>query len=255
MSCSSESREGEAKTPSGSSIQRGRNYEKVVADFKNQGFLDIAIEPIEDLIFDSLSKDGEVEDVSVGGDVDYFPDKWFPADTPILIRYHTLRRAESSDEGNDRKETSTTPGHGMAQPTETPHPPAPQSESATFEVHYIDVGQADSPLVICDGETMLIDGGNAENSDLIFTYLKKMSIDHLKYIVCTHAHEDHVGGLAGALNYATVDYALCPVTSYDNLHPAHNLYRSLSLPADTKGQSVHPVHFLTVCNRGVLHRI
>ena len=89
-------------------------------------------------------------------------------------------------------------------------------EGSTFAVHFIDVGQADAALVLCDGEAMLIDGGNAADSSLIYSYLKKLSVDHLKYIVCSHPHEDHVGGLAGALNYATVDHALSPVTSYDS---------------------------------------
>lgn len=85
-----------------------------------------------------------------------------------------------------------------------------------FEVHFIDVGQADAALVICEGQTMLIDGGNVDDSGLIYTYLKDRKINHLNYIIATHAHEDHVGGLAGALNYATVDKVYCPVTSYDS---------------------------------------
>ncbi len=89
-------------------------------------------------------------------------------------------------------------------------------EDSSFEVHFIDVGQADSALILCDGMAMLIDGGNVEDSSLIYTYLKNHEINHLDYIVCTHAHEDHVGGLAGALNYATVDVAYCPVESYDS---------------------------------------
>lgn len=89
------------------------------------------------------------------------------------------------------------------------------SETDGLYVHFIDVGQADCSLLICGDEAMLIDGGNAADSDLVYAYLERRNIDHLKYIVNTHAHEDHVGGLSGALNYATVDYALCPVTSHD----------------------------------------
>jgi competence protein ComEC len=83
-------------------------------------------------------------------------------------------------------------------------------------IYFIDVGQADSTLVICDGMTMLIDGGNAADSNLIYTFLQKHDVKHLDYVIATHAHEDHVGGLAGALNFATVGVAYSPVTEYDS---------------------------------------
>lgn len=89
-------------------------------------------------------------------------------------------------------------------------------EGGSFEVHFIDVGQADAALILCDGESMLIDGGNAGDSSLIYAYLEEEQVDVLDYIVCTHAHEDHVGGLSGALNYAQAEVALAPVTDYDS---------------------------------------
>ncbi len=84
-----------------------------------------------------------------------------------------------------------------------------------FAIHFIDVGQADAALVLCDGEAMLIDGGNAADSDLIYAYLKQQNVSNLKYMVGTHAHEDHMGGLAGALQYAKVGMAFCSVTQDD----------------------------------------
>ena len=95
--------------------------------------------------------------------------------------------------------------------SETPAPP----KGSAFAVHFIDVGQADAALILCDGQAMLIDGGNAEDSNLMYTYLKKQGVTHLNYVIGTHAHEDHIGGIAGALNYASAGTVYCPVTDYD----------------------------------------
>ena len=104
-------------------------------------------------------------------------------------------------------------GGGDAEPVATP---APLPDSSVLEVHFLDVGQADAALVLCDGETMLIDGGNKEDSSLLYTYLKTHGVTHLDYVVGTHAHEDHIGGIPGALHYATADTVLCPVANYDS---------------------------------------
>ena len=76
----------------------------------------------------------------------------------------------------DRKNTVTVPMDGLY-------------------VHYIDVGQGDSELVCCNGEYMLIDAGEPDASDAVLEYLDRHGIDKLDYLVCTHSHSDHCGGL------------------------------------------------------------
>lgn len=92
---------------------------------------------------------------------------------------------------------------------------AVNENDAPFQIDFIDVGQGDAALVQCDNHYMLIDGGGSKKSSLIYTYLKKRGIRHLDYIVATHADADHIGGLAGALYYASVGTAYCPVTTND----------------------------------------
>ena len=106
-------------------------------------------------------------------------------------------------------------------------PPPEVGESSTFAVHFVDVGQADCALVACDGQYMLIDGGNREDSDLVYTYLKEQGVEHLEYLVATHLHEDHIGGLSSAPYAATVGTALAPDTQRIT-KVFRNLVKSLS---------------------------
>lgn len=98
--------EGQAKTPSGSSIQKGRMYDDVVKDFEEHGFKNIKPEPIDDLVLGWLKKDGEVEKVSVDGDFEYSPDKWVDENVEVVIQYHTYSIDEDESE-NDHSVTES----------------------------------------------------------------------------------------------------------------------------------------------------
>lgn len=90
-----------------------------------------------------------------------------------------------------------------------------EEDSVGLSVHFLDVGQADCALLVSDGEAMLIDGGNREDSSLLYSYLSDLGIEHLEYIIGTHAHEDHMGGLLAALNKATVGKIYIPKLGND----------------------------------------
>ena len=136
------------------------------------------------------------------------------ATTPLLPSVSTTNTPTS--DGNQPSSQVTVPPETPAAtiPATTVSPSL--SDNSYFEIHYIDVGQADAALILCDGESMLIDGGNADDSSLIYSYLDNLNIRHINIMVATHAHEDHCGGLSGALNAATVDVVYSPVKEYDS---------------------------------------
>ena len=81
-------------------------------------------------------------------------------------------------------------------------------------VHFIDVGQADCALLECGGPYMLIDGGNRDDGQLVVSYLEQQGVEELEAVVCTHAHEDHVGGLPSVLAVYPTKAVYAPTKTY-----------------------------------------
>jgi len=131
-----------------------------------------------------------------------------PQNSKDKIEEETSKNNQDKKDDIETKQENTT-----ADNTETFIEPETES---TFSIHFIDVGQADAALIECDGHYMLIDGGNKGDSNKIYSILKNNNVPYLDIIVASHAHEDHIGGLPGALNYTSSKLTLCPVKSYES---------------------------------------
>ncbi len=87
----------------------------------------------------------------------------------------------------------------------------PSLEEGTIAVHFFDVGQGDSEFIeFPNGTTMLIDGGEKEMGERVVSNIKALGYDSITYVVATHPHSDHIGGLIYAINSLNVDTVYMP---------------------------------------------
>ena len=90
------------------------------------------------------------------------------------------------------------------------------ADGESLIIHYIDVGQADCILLENEGRFLLIDGGNRDDSQLVVSYLEQQGVQELDAVVCTHAHEDHVGGLPSVLAVYPTAAVYAPTKTYSS---------------------------------------
>lgn len=79
-----------------------------------------------------------------------------------------------------------------------------------FIVHYIDVGQGDSILIQANNKNLLIDSGTEDSINSLIHYLRKLKINTLDYIIATHPHADHIGGMNLIIDKFNVGYFYAP---------------------------------------------
>ena len=91
----------------------------------------------------------------------------------------------------------------------------PLYAEAELTAWFLDVGQGDCTVVVCDGEAMIIDGGPAGASQYVYSFIREtLGLARLEYMISTHPHEDHISGLISVLNAVPVDLVLSPVTEW-----------------------------------------
>lgn len=80
--------------------------------------------------------------------------------------------------------------------------------------HFIDVGQGDCILIQVNNKNLLIDSGTTDSKETIIRYLKNNNIKILDYVIATHPHDDHIGGMASILkNFVVGEFYAPKVTS------------------------------------------
>ena len=84
-------------------------------------------------------------------------------------------------------------------------------ENTELIVHYLDVGQADSIFIeLPNKQTILIDAGNNADDETIVNYIKNLNYDTINYVVGTHPHEDHIGGLDTVIDTFIIENIYMP---------------------------------------------
>ncbi len=100
-------------------------------------------------------------------------------------------------------------------------------EPGDFALHMMDVGPGEAMLVTCGGEAMLVDAGEEDAGGLVLQYLAAAGVTHLKAVVATHAHSDHMGGMDEVLAGISYDGVYVGPTSLEDSWVAPPCYDNL----------------------------
>jgi len=96
-------------------------------------------------------------------------------------------------------QTETPKPNSLREDLEIEVAPGVTSTYGLMRVHFIDVGQADSAFIeLGNGQTMLIDAGRSGGD--VVDYIRNLQYETIDYVVASHPHDDHIGGMATVLN-------------------------------------------------------
>jgi Predicted hydrolase (metallo-beta-lactamase superfamily) len=138
----------------------------------------------------------------------------FSCTTASSTARSTLSQASSSESGQSSLPSAVSSESSAVQTSNV---------SGQLKAHFIDVGQGDSEFIeLPDGKTMLIDAGVPEAGSTVVSYIKQTGYNKIDYLVATHPHEDHIGGMAQIIKTFNIGSIYMPKAStntktYENL--------------------------------------
>lgn len=97
-----------------------------------------------------------------------------------------------------------------------------------LNILFFDVGQADCELIINKEKTILIDSGNSKDGEIIANEIKSLGISKLDYVIGTHIHEDHIGGMSYIIDAFDVGEYYMPYNTITTANYYENLLNSLA---------------------------
>ncbi len=114
-------------------------------------------------------------------------------------------------------------------------PAAAAMDGSTMQVSFFDVGQGDCELIVLpDGKTILIDAGESKSANDIISFLEEKGVSRLDYVIATHPHADHIGGMQKVIEAFDVGEIYMPKVEHDT-----KTYENLLLTIQEKGLRIH----------------
>ena len=109
------------------------------------------------------------------------------------------------------------------------------SDSRQVSVYYLDVGQGDSELIrLPNGENILIDAGLSGGAQKLTSYLRQLGVSRIDYLIATHPHADHIGGMTQVIQDFEIGKVYLPRVADDQV-PTTRTYEKMLDAAAEKG--------------------
>lgn len=117
--------------------------------------------------------------------------------------------------------------------------PVTEALEKTAQVHFIDVEQGDCTLIISDdGSTVLIDCGERKYSADVLNYLDNAGVERLDYVIVTHPHSDHMGGMSDIIDSDIEIGTFIMPEIADEYTPTTSVYERMLRSLSEKGCAV-----------------